>query len=95
MDDTKLFAKNKNGLETRVLGWKKTNEGWELPNQERIWRLEENETYKYFEILEVNTIKHVEMKGKKEECLRRREKLLKINSAEGTLKGETPGLSYL
>ena len=34
----------------------------ELPNQERIRILEEKETHKYLEILEVGTFKQVDMK---------------------------------
>ena len=37
-------------------------EGIELPNQEKIRTLGEKETYKYLGILEVGTIKQVEMK---------------------------------
>ena len=49
----------------------------ELSNQEKIRMLRENETYKYLGMLEVNTIKQVEMKGKIEkEYLRRTRKLL-------------------
>ena len=33
----------------------------ELPNQDKIWTLEENETDKYLGILEADTIKQVEM----------------------------------
>ena len=40
-------------------------EGIELPNQENIRMLREKETYKYLGILEVDTIKQVEMKEKK------------------------------
>ena len=36
----------------------------ELPNQDKIRMLGENETYKYLGILEADTIKQVEMKGK-------------------------------
>ena len=36
----------------------------ELPNQKKIWTLEENETYKHLGILQANTIKQVEMKKK-------------------------------
>ena len=36
----------------------------ELPNQEKIRTLGENETYKYVGILEADTIKQVEMKEK-------------------------------
>ena len=38
--------------------------GIELPNQEKIRMLREKETYKYLGILEVDTIKQVEMKEK-------------------------------
>ena len=37
-------------------------EGMELPNQEKIRILGKKETYKYFGILEADTIKQVEMK---------------------------------
>ena len=40
-------------------------EGMELPNQDKIRTLAENETYKYLGILEADTIKQVEMKKKK------------------------------
>ena len=39
-------------------------EGIELPNQEKIRTLGEKENYKYLGILEVDTIKQVEMKEK-------------------------------
>ena len=39
-------------------------EGMELPKQEKIRTLGEKETYKYLGILEVDTIKQVEMKEK-------------------------------
>ena len=57
--------------------------GMELPNQGKIKTLAENETYKYLGILEVDTIKQVEMKEKiQKEYLRRTRKLLetKLNS---------------
>ena len=45
-------------------------EGIELPNQEQIRTLGENETYKCLEILETDILKQVEMKGKiLKECL--------------------------
>ena len=57
MDDIKLFAKK----------WKRTGnsntrrrhgtDGMELPNQDNIRTLGENETYKYLGILEADTIK--------------------------------------
>ena len=40
-------------------------EGIELPNQEKIRKLGEKETYKYLGILEVDCIKHVKLKEKK------------------------------
>ena len=39
-------------------------DGMELLNQDKIWTLGENETYKYLGILEADTIKQVEMKDK-------------------------------
>ena len=36
----------------------------ELPNQDKIRTLAENETYKYFRILEADTIRQVKMKNK-------------------------------
>ena len=39
-------------------------DGMELPNQDKIRMLGENETYKYLGILEADTIKQVEMKDK-------------------------------
>ena len=44
-------------------------EGIELPNQEKFTRLEEKETYKYWGILEADTIKQVEIKEIKKEIL--------------------------
>ena len=52
-------------------------EGIELPNQDKIKILGEKETYKYLRILEVDTIKHTEIKEKIiEEYLRKMRKLL-------------------
>ena len=39
-------------------------EGMELPNQEKIRKLGEEETYKYLGIWEADTIKQVEMNEK-------------------------------
>ena len=36
----------------------------ELPNQDKIRMLEENETYKYFRVLEADIFKQVQMKNK-------------------------------
>ena len=57
----------------------------ELPNQDTIKTLAENETYKYLGILEADTIKQVEMKEKiQKEYLRRTRKLLetKLNNRD-------------
>ena len=45
-------------------GKRHRTDGMELPNQEKIKTLGEKETYKYFGILEADTIKYVEMKEK-------------------------------
>ena len=50
-------------------------DGMEIPNQEKIWTLTENETYKFLVILEADTIKQVRMKNKiQKEYLRRTKK---------------------
>ena len=52
-------------------------DGMELPNQDKMRTPGEEETYKYLGILEVDTIKQVEMKDKiQKEYLRRTRKLL-------------------
>ena len=58
-------------------GKRRLTEGMELSNQDKIITLWENETYKYLDILEDDTIKQVEMKDKirKKHC-RRTRKLL-------------------
>ena len=64
-------------------------DGMELPNQDKIRTLAENETYKYLEILEADTIKQVEMKDKiQKEYLRRTRKLLETKlSSRNLIKG--------
>ena len=58
-------------------GKRHMTDGMELPNQDKIRTLGENETYKYLEILEDDTIKQVEMKDKiLKEYLRTRNKTL-------------------
>ena len=61
----------------------------ELPNQDKIRTLGENETYKYLDILETDTIKQVEMKDKiQKEYLRRTRKLLETKlSNRNLIKG--------
>ena len=64
-------------------------DGMELPYHDRIRTLEENETYKYLGILEADTIKQVQMKGKiQKEYLRRTRKLLETKlSSRNLIKG--------
>ena len=63
--------------------------GMELSNQDKIKTLAENETYKYFGILEADTIKQVEMKDKiQKEYLWRTRKLLDTKlSSRNLIKG--------
>ena len=57
-------------------GKRHRTDGIELPNQDKIRTLGENDTYKYLGILEADTIKQVQMKDKiKKEYLRRTRKL--------------------
>ena len=52
-------------------------DGMELPNDDKIRKLGDNETYKYMGILKADTIKQVEMKNDiRKEYLRRTRKLL-------------------
>ena len=53
---------------------KYTQQGIELPNQEKIRTLGEKETYKYLAILEADTIKQVEMKEKIKRVSQKNEK---------------------
>ena len=58
-------------------GKRHLTDGMELPNQDKIRTLGQNETCKYLGILEVDTIKQVKMKNKiQKEYLRRTRKLL-------------------
>ena len=64
-------------------------DGIELPNQDKIRTLAENETYTYLGILEADTIKQVKMKDKiQKEYLRRTTKLLETKlSSRNLIKG--------
>ena len=70
-------------------GKRQITDGMELPIQEKIRTLAENETYKYLGILEADTIKHVEMKDKIQKVyLRRTRKLLNTKlSSRNLIKG--------
>ena len=61
----------------------------ELPNQDKIRTLGENETYEYLGILEADTIKQVQMKDKiQKEYLRGTRKLLETKlSSRNLIKG--------
>ena len=62
--------------------------GMELPNQDKIRTLAENETYKYFGILKADTMKQVEMKDKiQKEYLRTRKLLETKLSSRNLIKG--------
>ena len=58
------FGSGKCAMLMMKSGKLQTIEGIELPN-EKIRTLKEKETYKYLGILEADTIKQVEIKGKK------------------------------
>ena len=61
-------------------------DGMELPNHDKIRTLGEKETYKYLGILEVDTIKQVEMKNQfRKEYLRRTRKLLETKLSSRNL----------
>ena len=71
--------------------WQTTlTDGMELPNQDKIRKLTENETYKYLGNLEVDTIRQMEKKDKIEkEYLRRTTKLPKTKlSGRNLIKGK-------
>ena len=70
-------------------GKRHRTDGMELPNQDKIRTLTENETYKYLGFLEADTIKQVQMKDKiQKEYLRRTRKLLETKlSSRNLIKG--------
>ena len=70
-------------------GKRHLTDGVELPNQDKIRTLAENETYKYLGILKADTIKQVEMKNKiQKENLRKTRKLLETKlSGRNLIKG--------
>ena len=71
------FGKEKCAMLVMKSGKRHLTDGMELPNQDKIGTLEENETYKYLGILEADTIKQVQMKDKiQKEDVRSTRKLL-------------------
>ena len=83
------FGKEKCAKLVMKSGNRHTTNGIELPNQDKIRTLGENETYKYLGILEANTIKQVQMKDKiQKEYPRRTRKLLETKlSSRNLIKG--------
>ena len=83
------FGIEKCALIVMKSGKRHLTDGIELPNQEKIRTLAENETYKYLGILEADTIKQAEMKNKiQKEYLRRTRKLLEtIVNSRNIIKG--------
>ena len=85
------FGIEKCALLVMKSGKRHITDGIELPNQDKVRTLAENETYKYLGILEADTIKQVKMKNKiPKEYLRRTRKLFetKLNS-KNLIKGIT------
>ena len=84
-------------------GKRQLTDGMELPNQDKIRTLGENDTYKYLGILDANAIKQMEMKDKtqkKKKNLRTTRKLLeKKLSSRNLIKGintwDVPLVRYL
>ena len=70
-------------------GKRQRTDGTELPNEDKIRTLGENDGYKYLGILEADTIKQVQMKDKiQKEYLRRTRKLLETKlSSRNLIKG--------
>ena len=75
------FGLEKCALLVMKSGKQYRTEGMELPNQDKIRTLGENDTNKYLGILEADIIKQVQMKYKiKKEYLRRTRKLLETKT---------------
>ena len=83
------FGSEKCALLVIKSGKQHLTDGIELPNQDKVRTLAENETYKYLGILEADTTKQVEMKNKiQKEYLRRTRKLLETKiSGTNLIKG--------
>ena len=83
------FGIEKRALLVMKIGKRHLTDGIELPNQDKIKTLAQNETYKYLGILEPDTIKQVEMKNKiQKEYVRRTGKLLEIKlNSRNLIKG--------
>ena len=76
-------------------GKRRMTKGMELPNQDKIRALGENETYKYLGILEADTIKQVQMKDTiRKEYLKRTRKLSSRNLIKGINTWAVPLVRY-
>ena len=83
------FGIEKCALLVMKSGKRHLTDGIELPNQDKIRMLAENETYKHIGILEADTIKQVEMKNKiQKEYLKRTRKLIETKlSSRNLIRG--------
>ena len=82
------FGIEKCALLVMKSGKRHMTDGMELPSQNKIRTLGENESYKYFGILEADSSKQVEMKDKiQKEYLRRTRKLLETKLSSRNLIG--------
>ena len=80
------FGREKCAMPVMKSGNRHLTDRMELPNQDKIRTLAENETYKYLGILEADTIKQLEMKDKiPKEYLRWTRKLLETKLSSQNL----------
>ena len=95
-----VFGIEKCAMQVMKSGKRHLTDGMELPNQDMIRMLAENETYKYLRILEADTIKQVQTKDKiQKEYLWRIRKLLETklsrrNLIEGINTWAVPLIRY-
>ena len=94
LDAVRIYIGMEFGIEKCAMlviqsGKRHLTDGFELPNQDKIRTLGENETYKYLGILEADAIKQKQMKDKiQNEYLRRTRKLLETKlSCRNLIKG--------
>ena len=66
-------------------GKRHLTDGMEIPNQDKLRTLRENETYEYLGILEADTIKHVEVKDKIQKEYTRRTVTAIRNDTDNTM----------
>ena len=90
------FQVNNNNNNNNNNKQRQTTDGVELPNQDKIRKLGKNDAYKYLGILEVDTIKQMQIKDKiQKEFLRRTRKLLETKlSGKGLNSWAVPLVRY-